>query len=103
MVVRCTRCTAAYPNVTRPMATHEKISDPPGRYDALAQTFDEIAAGQPEPRRPARGYHRLIEAVCHSIVRPGASVLEIGSGGGDLLAAVEPTRGVGIDVSDRMV
>jgi SAM-dependent methyltransferase len=85
------------------MATHEKISDPPGRYDALAQTFDEIAAGQPEPRRPARGYHRLIEAVCRSIVRPGASVLEIGSGGGDLLAAVEPTRGVGIDVSDRMV
>ena len=83
------------------MATDEKISAPPGRYDALAQAFDEIAAAQPEPRRPARGYHRLIEAVHRSIVRPGASVLEIGSGGGDLLAAVEPARGVGIDVSDR--
>ena len=38
-----------------------------------------------------------------SIVRPGASVLEIGSGAGDPLAAVEPARGVGVDVSPGMV
>jgi SAM-dependent methyltransferase len=82
------------------MATHEKLSDP---YAGLAQSFDEIAAGHPEGRRPARGYHRLIEAVHRSIVRPGASVLEVGSGAGDLLAAVEPSHGVGIDVSDGMV
>jgi hypothetical protein len=30
-------------------------------------------------------------------------VLEIGSGGGDLLAALRPSRGVGVDVSDGMV
>ena len=36
-------------------------------------------------------------------VLPGASVLEIGSGSGDLLAALRPARGVGIDVSEGMV
>ena len=51
----------------------------------------------------SRGYHELIEAVHESIVRTGASVLEIGSGNGDLLAALRPARGLGIDVSPRMV
>ena len=32
-----------------------------------------------------------------------ARVLEIGSGAGDLLAALEPSSGVGVDVSRRMV
>ncbi len=85
------------------MATHEKTSEPPGPYESLALSFDEIAARQPEPRRSSRGYHRLIEAVYRSIVRPGASVLEIGSGAGDLLAAVSPATGLGIDVSEGMV
>ncbi|HEV8311096.1 MAG TPA: glycosyltransferase, partial [Methylomirabilota bacterium] len=34
---------------------------------------------------------------------PGQSVLEIGCGTGDLLAAVEPREGVGLDLSPRMV
>src|SRR6516225_12363690 len=104
-VVRCTGCTAAYPNVTTFMATDEKLSAPPEQYAALAQAFDELAAERPEPTGSTRGYHRLIEAVHRSIVRPGTSVLDVGSGNGDLLAAVEPGsgRGVGIDVSAGMV
>src|SRR5262245_50342182 len=85
------------------MATDEKLSAPPEQYAALAQAYDQLAARRPEPKRPTRGYHRLIEAVHRSIVRPGASVLDIGSGNGDLLAALEPARGVGIDVSEGMV
>src|SRR6516162_9917819 len=99
MIVRCTGCTAAYPNVAIPMATDEKLSAPPEQYAALADAFDGLAAARPQAKGPTRGYHRLIEAVHRSIVRPGASVLDIGSGNGDLLAAVEPVRGVGIDVS----
>src|SRR5205814_10579969 len=34
---------------------------------------------------------------------PGRPVLEIGSGGGDLLAALRPSRGVGVHVSGGMV
>jgi SAM-dependent methyltransferase len=71
-------------------------------YAGVADAFDELAARVPSPRRPARGYHRQIESVHRSIVRPGASVLEIGSGNGDLLAALEPAHGVGIDVSAGM-
>jgi SAM-dependent methyltransferase len=85
------------------MTTDEKLSAPPEQYAALAQAFDELAAERPEPKGPTRGYHRLIEAVHRSIVRPGASVLDVGSGNGDLLAAVEPASGVGIDVSAGMV
>ena len=34
---------------------------------------------------------------------PGASVLEIGCGGGDLLAALRPADGLGVDVSAGMI
>src|SRR5262245_57065290 len=34
---------------------------------------------------------------------PGSSVLELGSGDGDLLAALAPAKGVGVDVSAGMV
>ena len=73
------------------------------RYESLSRAFDEIAERQPSVRRPSRGYHSLIRAVHESIVRPGASVLEIGSGAGDLLAALEPSEGLGVDVSAKMV
>ncbi len=34
---------------------------------------------------------------------PGASVLEIGCGTGDLLAALQPAEGVGVDLSSRLI
>jgi ubiquinone/menaquinone biosynthesis C-methylase UbiE len=37
------------------------------------------------------------------IIPPGASVLDVGCGTGDLLRALKPRRGVGIDLSPRMV
>jgi SAM-dependent methyltransferase len=76
---------------------------PPHDYAAIAQAFDVLAEANPETPRPARGYHRQITALTRAAVRPGATVLEIGCGSGDLLAALEPSRGVGIDVSGRMV
>ena len=75
----------------------------PPAYGEVSRAFDGLAEASLSPHRPAQGYHRLIEAVCRSIVRPGASVLEIGSGDGDLLAALEPSQGTGVEVSPRMV
>jgi SAM-dependent methyltransferase len=72
-------------------------------YAEIARAFDELAGEDAHWRGRTRGYHDLITAVHQSIVRPGASVLEIGSGGGDLLAALAPREGVGIDVSRNMV
>ena len=48
-------------------------------------------------------YHRRTEEVYRFLVSPGQRVLEIGSGLGDLLAAVKPARGVGVDFSAEMV
>jgi SAM-dependent methyltransferase len=48
-------------------------------------------------------YHRHVGHVFRQIVPPGASVLEIGAGKGDLLASLKPSIGVGIDLSPEMV
>jgi SAM-dependent methyltransferase len=75
----------------------------PHDYSEIAGAFDALAEASPETPAPARGYHRQITALTRAAVRPGATVLEIGCGSGDLLAALEPSRGVGIDVSGRMI
>ncbi|MEM1213604.1 MAG: bifunctional class I SAM-dependent methyltransferase/glycosyltransferase family 2 protein [Planctomycetota bacterium] len=53
--------------------------------------------------RLGRGYHGRLKQVYRHLIPKGASVLEVGSGRGDLLAAVEPKEGVGLDFSSRMV
>lgn len=65
-------------------------------WDAVAKSF---GAG----RRGARGYHRLLARLYAHLVPKGARVLEIGCGTGDLLAALEPAEGVGIDFSAEML
>jgi SAM-dependent methyltransferase len=51
----------------------------------------------------AGAYHRRLERVYRFLVPPGSKVLEIGCGTGDLLAALQPAVGVGIDLSGEMV
>lgn len=48
-------------------------------------------------------YHQLLRNYYSFLVPPGAKILEVGCGAGDLLAAVRPERGVGIDFSAKMV
>ena len=48
-------------------------------------------------------YHKRLAEVYRFLVSPGQRVLEIGCGLGDLLAAVQPSRGVGVDFSAEMV
>jgi SAM-dependent methyltransferase len=72
-------------------------------YAGIVRAFDELAEDDARWSKRTHGYHDLITAVHQSIVQTNASVLEIGSGGGDLLASLAPARGVGIDVSPNMV
>lgn len=53
-------------------------------------------------RKPSY-YHRAIHHVYRHLVPENRSVLEIGSGTGDLLAALRPSRGVGIEISPDMI
>jgi SAM-dependent methyltransferase len=48
-------------------------------------------------------YHRRLQQVYRVIIPEGQSVLEIGCGRGDLLAALHPRRGVGVDFSSEMI
>ena len=48
-------------------------------------------------------YHRRLTEVYRSVVAPGQRVLELGCGQGDLLAALQPTLGVGVDFSGEML
>ena len=54
-------------------------------------------------RELGRFYHRLLERYFRFLVPPGLRVLEVGCGLGDLLEAVKPSRGVGIDFSAGMI
>ena len=49
------------------------------------------------------GYHQTITSLASFYVPRGARVLEVGCGTGDLLASLEPSEGVGVDLSGAMV
>jgi SAM-dependent methyltransferase len=65
-------------------------------WDSTARAF--------EGRRPTGSYyhHRLAETY-RQLIPAGQRVLEVGCGNGDLLAALEPAEGVGIDFSAEMI
>jgi ubiquinone/menaquinone biosynthesis C-methylase UbiE len=71
---------------------------------AVREHFDRLAPDIMRWRRKAWYYHEELQRFCRSVIPPGASVLEVGCGAGDLLASVEPKRGsTGVDLSPRMV
>ena len=77
---------------------------PPARvtadpYAELAEFFDRFASEESRWKRRNSTYHRLIAQLMRFHVPEDARVLEIGSGSGDLLAALKPSVGVGVDVS----
>jgi ubiquinone/menaquinone biosynthesis C-methylase UbiE len=72
-------------------------------YAGLAAFFDAFAAEEHRWRRRNPTYYRLLEQIFRLQIPPGQRVLEIGGGSGDLLAALRPSAGVGVDVSPGMV
>ncbi len=66
------------------------------------QAFYEARAAH-RSRELRRHYHRLLRQYYAFIIPPGASVLEIGCGRGDLLASLRPARGLGIDFSPAII
>ena len=65
--------------------------------------FDWVAEHDAKARRFQRSFHRQIIRLLSHHISPGRRVLEWGCGGGGLLAALEPSRGLGIDIRPRMV
>ncbi len=65
--------------------------------------FDEVATLGDRWARRAEYYRRQVQQACRFLIPRGARVLEIGCGSGDLLASLDPSRGLGIDLSPVMV
>lgn len=72
-------------------------------YSTVAGFFDAFAETEDAWLRRTGGYHERVRGIYRSLVPPDQRVLEVGCGRGDLLAALAPARGVGLDVSSAMV
>jgi ubiquinone/menaquinone biosynthesis C-methylase UbiE len=48
-------------------------------------------------------YHQHLTEIYRYLVPPGLRVLEMGCGTGDLLSALKPSLGVGVDFSEEML
>lgn len=70
---------------------------------ALREHFDQLASRRSYWRRKSGAYYEDQTRYFRFLVPEGLRVLEIGSSLGDLLAALKPSRGLGVDISDGMV
>jgi len=73
------------------------------RKTAIRERFDRLAGDRDSWQRKASYYYEDQRRYLRFLVPEGLRVLEIGCGLGDLLAAVKPARGLGIDLSEMMV
>jgi SAM-dependent methyltransferase len=73
-----------------------------GRPMNSPQVFYEARAAQ-RSKELIRYYQRLMQRYYRFLVPPKARVLELGCSSGELLAAVEPAQGIGIDFSPTII
>jgi SAM-dependent methyltransferase len=69
----------------------------------ITSYFDQHAEHRDRWKRRNWYYHETLERLFRFVIPAGASVLEVGCGTGDLLAITRPARGVGVDISPRMI
>lgn len=76
----------------------------PARYrqERIAH-WDDVARRFAPGRGLSGSYHRRVEQMLRQVIPPGQRVLELGCGRGDLLAALQPAHGVGVDFSSEMI
>ena len=85
------------------LSREEFTADLRRRKQRKVERWNALADDRDRWRHRGRVYHQEIVRLLRFLVPPGSRVLEIGTTTGDLLAALEPTVGVGIDFSPAMV
>jgi ubiquinone/menaquinone biosynthesis C-methylase UbiE len=73
------------------------------RKSEVRRIFDERARNLPHWRDKAAFFHSEDHLYLRFLIPPGARVLELGCGTGNLLAALKPSIGVGVDFSEQMI
>ncbi|MBP2673481.1 MAG: hypothetical protein H6Q84_321 [Deltaproteobacteria bacterium] len=71
--------------------------------DDVREHFQEIAGEYDRWKEKSAYYYRLLAEIYRERIPEGSSVLEIGCGTGTLLRSLRPSRGLGVDISPRMV
>jgi ubiquinone/menaquinone biosynthesis C-methylase UbiE len=65
--------------------------------------WDSVARWADEHQGWGQSYHKRLSKVFRFLIPERSQVLELGCGFGDLLAAVRPSSGVGVDFSSEMI
>lgn len=73
------------------------------RQQRIRSLFDAMAPLRDRWAERNRAFHEADRAYLRFLIPEGATVLEIGCGVGDTLAALKPARGVGIDLSPATI
>jgi SAM-dependent methyltransferase len=69
----------------------------------LARHFDWVSDHDHRARKIQAGFHQQLAEQLAELVPEGSRVLEVGCGRGELLRRLKPARGLGIDLSPRMI
>src|SRR3989344_3044873 len=69
----------------------------------VKEHFNKIAGNYDGLKKKNWYYYQNLKSIFKSIIPKGSTVLEVGCGTGDILEHLEPSYGVGIDVSDKMI
>jgi len=69
----------------------------------IEKFYDKIARRRVSWKKKNRYYHNQLTRLFQFLIPQGQKIIEIGSGTGDLLASLKPTKGVGIDISENMI
>jgi 2-polyprenyl-3-methyl-5-hydroxy-6-metoxy-1,4-benzoquinol methylase len=73
------------------------------KLEASREHFNRLASQRAYWRHKAGAYYEDQARYFQFLVPQGLRVLEVGSSLGNLLAALKPSRGVGVDLSEAMV
>ena len=87
------------PTITRPVHEEERFH----HTQARVRYWEQYALQPGRWERTRRYYHERLREIYRFLIPPGLRVLELGSGTGDLLACLRPSRGLGIDACSAMV
>src|SRR5262245_25108871 len=71
--------------------------------EAVRHFYEENHQEIEKARRARRYFYGTLTRVLQARIPFGQRVLDIGCGSGHLLAALNPSQGVGIDISERAV
>src|SRR3954471_17709926 len=74
-----------------------------GHNERIAAHFESLAGNYLQHKNRNRYYNQYLIRWCRSFIAPGKKVLDVGCGRGDVLAAMQPAEGLGIDLSESMV